>query len=160
MSIRLIFNVNCSREKGDEMKGQFTATADVTIKTDSGKVWDALTNPELIKQYLFGTEARSEWKVGSSITYTGVWQGKAYQDKGKILELVPNRLLKTTFWSALSGLEDTPENYNTVTYQLAEAGGRTRLTVAQDNNSSLEEAEHSEANWRTVLQTLKELLEE
>jgi uncharacterized protein YndB with AHSA1/START domain len=137
----------------------FTATAKVTIRATADRVWDALTNPKLIKQYLFGTEAKSDWKVGSSITYTGVWEGKRYEDKGTVLELVPRKLLKSTYWSSFSGKPDTPENYQTVTYELAEAGGETTLTVTQDNNPSSQSADHSGDNWGKVLSALKDLLE-
>ena len=61
-----------------EVKGSFTARAGVTIKANADKVRDALTNPKLMQRYLFDTEVVSEWKVGSSITYEGVWQGKRY----------------------------------------------------------------------------------
>ena len=141
------------------MKDTFTATAKITIKAGSARVWDALTNPRVIKQYLFGTEAKSDWKVGSPITYTGVWEGKTYEDKGKIVELVPNRLLKSTYWSSMGGKPDTPENYNTVTYALAQNGGETTLTVTQDNNPTRESADHSTENWKMVLKAMKELLE-
>ena len=141
------------------MKNTFTATARITIKVSAEKVWDALTNPKIIKQYLFGTEVSSDWKVGSSITYKGVWEGKPYEDKGKILELVPNKLLRSTYWSSFSGLADKPENYNTVTYTLSKADGGTELTVTQDNIQTKEAADHSEGNWASVLQTMKKLLE-
>jgi hypothetical protein len=59
----------------------------------------------------------------------------------------------------LAGLEDKPENYSTVTYDLAEAQGRTTLTVTQDNNPSPESAERSAKNWAMVLEGLKKLLE-
>ena len=141
------------------MKSTFTSTARITIKASAEKVWDALTNPKIIKQYLFGTEASSDWKVGSSITYKGVWEGKPYEDKGKILELVPNKLLRSTYWSSFSGLADKPENYNTVTYTVSKADGGTELTVTQDNIQTKEAADHSEGNWASVLQTMKKLLE-
>jgi uncharacterized protein YndB with AHSA1/START domain len=141
------------------MKGAFIATASIGIKAKAEEVWDALTNPELIKLYLFGTEVSSEWKVGSSITYKGIWQGKPYEDKGKIIQMVPKKLLKSTFWSSLSGLPDRQENYNTVIYELAEADGQTVLTVTQDNNPTQDSADHSKSNWQAVLKTLKELLE-
>ena len=141
------------------MKDTFTATAHVTIRAGAAKVWDALTNPKLIKQYLFGTDCRSDWKVGSSITYTGTWEGKSYTDKGTILELVPNKVLKATYWSSFSGKPDAPENYNTVTYELSKKGGETMLTITQDNNPSRESADHSTENWKKVLATMKDLLE-
>jgi len=122
-------------------------------------VWQALTRPELVKQYLFGTEMTADWRVGGAITYRGQWEGKPYQDKGSVLAFEPEKRLRSTYFSSLSGLEDKPENYNTVTYELAEAKGRTTLTVTQDNNPSPESAEHSAKNWAMVLEGLKKLVE-
>lgn len=135
------------------------AQADVVIKASPTRVWEALTKPELIKQYLFGTEAISDWQVGSPITYKGVWQGKTYEDKGRVLRAEPGKLLVSTYWSSMSGLSDAPEHYNTVTYELAPAEGGTKLTVTQDNNPTEESRRHSEKNWVLVLQGLKQLLE-
>jgi uncharacterized protein YndB with AHSA1/START domain len=137
----------------------FTGTARTVIKAKADKVWDALTNPELIKQYLFGTEVVSDWKVGSSIIYKGVWEGKPYEDKGTIKELIPNRLLSTTYWSSISSGEDKPENYLLVKYELSESNGETTVTISVDNNPTQEEADHVAANWAYVLQALKDLLE-
>ena len=141
------------------MSKEAIARAATTIDAPASKVWDALTKPELIKQYLFGTEVTSDWRVGSPITYRGEWQGKPYEDKGKVLEIEPGKRLVSTFWSSLGGLPDAPENYNTVSYELAPAGDGTRLTVTQDNNPSREAADHSAQNWRTVLDGIKQLLE-
>ena len=80
------------------------------------RVWDALTNPEMIEQYLFGTHADSDWKEGSQITYRGVWEGKSYEDKGLVVKAKPGELLETRYWSSFSGLPDSPENYQTVKY--------------------------------------------
>jgi uncharacterized protein YndB with AHSA1/START domain len=135
------------------------AKAEIVIKASPAKVWEALTKPELIKQYLFGTEAVSDWRAGSPIAYKGVWQGTPYEDKGQVLRAEPGRLLASTYWSSMSGLPDAPENYNTVTYELTPADGGTKLTVTQDNNSTEESRGHSEKNWTLVLQGLKRLLE-
>ena len=142
------------------MNETYVAKATINIDAPTSKVWDALTKPELIKQYLFGTEVTTDWQVGSSITYKGVWEGKAYEDKGKVLQVEPEKLLVSTFWSALSGLPDIPENYQTVRYELSSENGGTRLTLIQDNNDSEEGAKHSEQNWNMVLEGLKKLLEE
>jgi uncharacterized protein YndB with AHSA1/START domain len=138
---------------------KFISEATTTINAPVSKVWEALTNPGLIEQYLYGTEVTSDWKVGSPITYKGEWQGKAYEDKGEILQIEPDKLLVSTFWSSLAGLPDTPENYKTVRYELSTENGGTRITITQDNNTSQEEANHSQQNWNTVLGKLKELLE-
>jgi uncharacterized protein YndB with AHSA1/START domain len=141
------------------MSESLVAKRSVTVHADAAKVWDALTNPEMIKQYLYGTRAFSDWKEGSSITYEGVWQGKSYKDKGVIKKIEPRRILVTTYWSALSGLPDLPENYSTVTYALSERDGETTLTVTTDNIDTKESVDHTEANWNSVLEKLKELLE-
>ena len=137
----------------------FVAKATITINTPAVRAWDALINPELIKQYLFGTQVVTDWKMGSPITYKGIWNGKAYEDKGKVLQFEPGKLLVSTFWSSLSGLPNVPENYKTVRYELASEGSGTRLTIIQDNNDSQEEATHSEQNWKMVLDNIKKLLE-
>ncbi len=141
------------------MSKGYIAKAAITIDAPASKVWQALTSPEMIKQYLFGTQVTTDWQVGSPITYSGVWQGKAYEDKGIILQVEPQRLLVSTFWSALSGLADVPENYNTVSYALSAAGQATQLTITQDNNATQEDADHSAQNWNMVLDAIKKLLE-
>jgi len=141
------------------MNSKFTAKATSMINAPASKVWDALTKPDLIKQYLFGTEVNTDWQVGSPITYKGKWEGKTYEDKGKILQIEPEKLLVSTFWSSLAGLPDLPENYKTVHYELSPENGGTKLTIIQDNNASQEEADHSAQNWNTVLDGMKKLLE-
>jgi uncharacterized protein YndB with AHSA1/START domain len=122
-------------------------------------VWDALVNPRMIKQYMFGTNAVSEWKEGSSIVFRGEWEGKRYEDKGVILQLEPERVLQYTHFSPLSGVPDTPENYHTVTIELSGQGTRTLLSLSQDNNASEQAREHSEKSWGIMLASLKDLLE-
>jgi uncharacterized protein YndB with AHSA1/START domain len=141
------------------MNKNLVATATTTIHAPISKVWQALVNPEIIKQYLFDTEVITDWQAGSPIVYKGEWQGKPFVDRGEILRIEPEKILMSTHWSPLSGVPDTPENYHTVTYTLSERGDGTEVTITQDNNSTEEEKEHSEQNWKTVLANMKKLLE-
>jgi len=141
------------------MNRTYTATASTTIDAPASKVWEAITKPELIKKYLFDTDVISDWKAGSPILYRGEWQGKPFEDRGRILEIVPEKRLVSTHWSPLSGVPDAPENYHTVTYHLLEKDGRTYVTILQDNNASEDEQAHSEANWKAVLEGLKKVVE-
>ena len=142
------------------MSRGFEAIKSVTINAPRAKVWDALTNPLKVKQYMHGTTMSTDWKVGSPITWTGEWQGQSYEDKGTVLAVEPERLLKTTHWSPMGGSQDEPENYHTVTYELAEQGGKTILALTQDNNATQEEADKmAENNWGPMLQGLKETAE-
>lgn len=141
------------------MKENHAAKTSTTIKAPASKVWDALTKPELIKQYFFGSEVTTDWKVGSPIIYRGEWEGKPYEDKGKILKVEPHKVIESTYWSPFSGLPDTPENYQTVRYELSGDGDKTRLTVTQENVPTAEEAKRYEENWSAVLGGMKMLLE-
>jgi uncharacterized protein YndB with AHSA1/START domain len=135
------------------------ARATVTIDAPVAKVWNALTNPDIIRQYMFGTNVVSAWKQGSPIVWQGEWQGRKYEDKGVILKLVPERTLQYSHFSPLSGVPDVPENYHTVTVSLSPEGSRTRVELSQDRNASEDEREHSEQNWGMMLEGLKRLLE-
>jgi uncharacterized protein YndB with AHSA1/START domain len=142
------------------MSRGFEAIKTVTIHATEREVWNALTNPEKVKQYLHGTEMSTDWKEGSPIVWKGEWKGRSYEDKGTVLEVEPQKLLKYTHWSPMGGSEDKPENYHTVTYELAGEDGATTLTLTQDNNASQEEADKMAAdNWGPVLNGLKETVE-
>lgn len=141
------------------MKKDYVAQVETIIHAPREAIWKALTDPDSIRQYLYGTEAISDWKPGSPIIYRGEWEGKPYEDKGTILEVVPGKNLVTTFFSPLSGLPDLPENYQTIRYELSDADGGTRLVIIQENNASYEEAERAKKNWAQVLEALKNLVE-
>jgi uncharacterized protein YndB with AHSA1/START domain len=136
------------------------AKAQTTIRCDIGEVWDALINANTIKKYMFGTTVKTDWKEGSKITWRGEWKGKSYEDKGKILEVVPQSKLRYSHYSPLTGLEDIPQNYHIVTIHLYDNGDQTMISLTQDNNSTEESRDHSEKNWSMMLTSLKKLLEE
>lgn len=141
------------------MDKELIAKVSTTINASIAKVWEALTNPEIIKRYMFGTNVISDWKVGSSIVWKGEWQGRSYEDKGKILKLEEERVLQYSHFSPLAGKPDVPEHYHTVTIELGSDGAQTTISLLQDNNTTEEAREHSEKNWNIMLDGLKKLLE-
>ncbi len=136
-----------------------TAKTTITFKAPAAKVWQGLIDPKIVKQYFFGTDLKSDWKIGDPITFSGEWEGHKYQDGGIILDIDPPKYLKYTYWSSMSGTEDKPENYNNITYELTEDNGITTLTVTQDGVKNQQAAEHSEQNWKTVFEGLKKIIE-
>jgi uncharacterized protein YndB with AHSA1/START domain len=96
---------------------------------------------------------------GSRIVWKGTYEGKPYEDKGEIVEIEPFHRMKVTHFSPMSGQEDVPENYHTLTYELEQRGGKTHVSLSQDNNASEEEAKHSRSNWETMLTSLKQVVE-
>jgi uncharacterized protein YndB with AHSA1/START domain len=135
-----------------------TSKTTVTFEAPIEKVWNGLTDPAIVKAYFFGTNLKSDWKVGSPITFSGEWEGKTYVDGGTILEIDPPKLLKYSYWSSMSGTEDKPENYNDITYELDEKDGITTLVITQDGVKNEEAANHSEQNWKTVFGALADIL--
>jgi uncharacterized protein YndB with AHSA1/START domain len=141
------------------MGKKLTATSNVVIKAQPAAIWAALTDPELMSQAFFGAKVDTDWQAGSPITFSGEWEGKSFQDKGKIVKVEPNKVLQFTHFSPLSGQPDVPENYHTVTFELTPHDDVTELTISQSNAASEEERKHSAANWTQVLNSLKQLIE-
>jgi uncharacterized protein YndB with AHSA1/START domain len=139
---------------------ELIAHSEVTINASTKKIWNALTKPEIIKKYMFGTTVDSDWEVGSLITWKGEWQGKKYEDRGIICQLKPEKLIQYTHFSPLAGLPDIPENYHLVTIELTAEGENTLVSLSQDNNETEEDKVHSEKNWSSMLSGLKKVLEE
>jgi len=140
------------------MTGQI-ATVDVDISASPTQVWTALTDPGLIRKYLFGAEVATSWEPGTPITWHGEYDGHEYEDKGEVLECVPEKRLTVTHFSPLSGAEDRRGRYHVVSYELIDRGDHTHVRLEQGNNPSDEAADESRANWQTVLNGLKELVE-
>lgn len=131
----------------------------ILINASKTKIWKALTDPSLIKEYLYGTETISDWKVGSDLIFQGEWEGQLYKDKGHIIEITPEKILRYDYWSGFSGLEDIPENYSLVTYSLEDEGGDVRLRVNQTGFGNEQNQSHSETGWPQVLEKIKEIAE-
>ena len=141
------------------MNKELVVEKQVHVGAKPMEVWSALTDPESIKKYFFGTEAKSDWKVGSSLVFRNEGGGKTYEDKGTILKSDPGECLEYSYWSAYSGLKDVPENYSRVSYLLKEEASGTTIDLKQQGFASEESHAHSETGWDMVFKGLKDLLE-
>jgi len=140
----------------------------ISINAPASKVWDALTNPEQTKKYMFGCETVSDWKKGSSLLWKGNYEGQEMVFvKGNIAEIKPGKFLAyTTIDPNNPGIADVPENYLTVTYELAGENGHTILTVTQgdynkvaDGEKRYKEAYNNGEGWNPILVEIKKLVE-
>ena len=136
-----------------------TLETSLTIAAPIEKVWAALITPETVKEYFFGTELVTTWKIGSPIYFRGEWEGTAYEDKGIVLDFEEGKSLKYSYLSSWSNKLDLPENYNNITYSLEENGEETVLTITQDGFEDEEKRAHSEQNWQSIMCGMKELVE-
>lgn len=139
----------------------------IIINASKSVVWNALTNPDKTKVYMFGCETVSDWKVGSDLLWKGKHEGKEMVFvKGKILMIEPEKLLKYTVIDPFAAYPDVPENYLNVTYELTEQGGQTNLTVTQDGFETAAEGEkrykdtyNNGEGWNPILIEIKKLAE-
>jgi uncharacterized protein YndB with AHSA1/START domain len=139
----------------------------ITIEAPAAKVWDALTNPEQTKKYMFGCEALSDWKPGSPLIWKGKFNGvEMIAVKGEIVRIEPfKRLVYTVIDPNNPAIPDIPENYLTVTCLLEEENGHTKLTATQGDYSVVAEGDsryrHSVdgGGWDPILVQIKALVE-
>ena len=138
---------------------QLVAHAETSVHGTSEEVWEALTNPALIKQYMMGADVESSWKTGSKIVWKGEWQGKKFEDHGEVLDALPNKFLRYTHITG-NELKKDPTNQHTVTVELDESDDHTNVMLTQDNNADQKALNDSEKNWKMFLEGLKKVVEE
>ena len=141
------------------MKPVMKISKSININSSPSLIWDALINPEKIKQYFSGVETITDWQVGNQIIFTHTYEGKVFINKGVILDFDSNRLLRYTYWTAFSNTEDKPENYTIITYLLNEMNDSTNLMLTQTNLKNEEWYLNLDIGWNTVLSKIKDLVE-
>ena len=135
------------------------ATAETDIDATPERVWSALTEPEQISQYMYGSRVETTWEVGSPITWSGEMEGRPYEDKGEVLTYDEPHVLSVTHYSPTMGKPDEPENYHNLVYTLTATDAGTHLQLTQDGNESDEQAEQFSQNWQQMLDGLKAQVE-
>ena len=141
------------------MNRPLVAEVRTSIDANRNLVWRALVSPAAIKQYMLGADVESDWTPGSDITWRGEYNRRRFEDHGEIVDIEPEHLLRYTHFSGSSGQPDRPENYHTVTIDLAEAGTVTEVLLSQDNNPNEAARAESEKNWWLMLEGLKKYVE-
>lgn len=136
-----------------------TATAHVDVAATPQRVWAALTHPEEIAAYMDGSKVTTTWAVGAPIAWEGEYDGRSYQDKGKVLIYDEPHVLSVTHYSPMMGQPDQPDNYHTLVYRLTGMDHSTQLELTQDGCDSTEQAAQFSANWQRVLDGLKDHVE-
>ncbi len=136
-----------------------TATATTDIDAAPEHVWESLTESDQIAVWMHGSQVNTTWEVGSPITWDGVYDDRAYQDKGEVLAYEEPHVLSMTHYSPMMGEPDTPENYHTLVYTLTPVSDGTHLELTQDGCTDQEQADLFSQNWQQMLDGLKAHLE-
>ena len=137
-----------------------TAQVSRTVNAPAEDVWSALTDPKTVGALFMGSQVQTDFRVGSPITFKGEFKGKAYEDKGEILDVHKGRRLSFSHYSGMSGAPDKPENYHVVTFDLDPQREATRVTLTQSNltggvrPSDVTHKADYEKTWSAVLDGL------
>ena len=127
------------------------------IRTTPEKLWSALTDAELMKQYWFGMHCESEWTAGSSWKLVS-GDGQVF-DAGEILEADPPRRLVIR-WRHQNKPELEADGDSICTMELEPGAGAVKLSIThtvEREPSKLIEA--LSGGWPKVVSNLKSLLE-
>ncbi|MCB9261774.1 MAG: SRPBCC domain-containing protein [Flavobacteriales bacterium] len=137
------------------------ATNISTIKLNASpdKVWDALTNPEKVKLWQYGSDLQTSWEIGTSIKFVTKWEDKVFEQWGTVLEFTPLTKLNYSLFAPRPDLEDKPENYFIMNYVLTAENGQTKLEIIQEDNRPNAVQEEPQGEENPILQTLKKLVE-
>ncbi len=136
-----------------------TSKSTIIINADKQKVWNALTKPELVKQWQYGSDVLTDWKMGSEIRFRNEWEGKVFEQWGKILEIRPNELIKYSLFFPRPDLEDKEENYFIMTYILSDIQNTTKLEILKEDNRPGAVVETGNDEENPILKVLKEIAE-
>jgi uncharacterized protein YndB with AHSA1/START domain len=131
----------------------------IVLNAPVEKVWNALTQPELVKQWQYGSDLITDWKVGNEIRFRNEWEGQVFEQWGNVLEIVPNQKIKYSLFFPRPGLEDKPENYFIMSYVLSEENQKTKLEIIQEDNRPGAVQEEPQGEENPILQGLKAIIE-
>jgi uncharacterized protein YndB with AHSA1/START domain len=137
-----------------------TSDSIVDIVAPASKVWRALTEPDLVKQWQYGSDLLTTWEPGTPIIFRNEWNGQVFEQKGIVLEFIPASRLKYSLFVPRQDLEDIPEHHFFMTYELTERGGLTSLLFRQEDPRPLPaDASPGGDEGPDVLSDLKALVE-
>ncbi len=124
----------------------------IYIQSTPEKIWQALIDPEMTKEFWGRHHNRSDWKPGSE------WRHENYDDAsdvavaGTVIESAPPHRLVLT-WA-----RPDHADISRVTFDIDEFMGSARLTVTHSELSAAM-LRNIGAGWPAVLSSLKSLLE-
>ncbi|MCB0278024.1 MAG: SRPBCC domain-containing protein [Calditrichaeota bacterium] len=129
------------------------------INASASRVWDVLTNAELVKAWQYGSDLITDWKPGHHIRFRTEWEGKVFEQWGTVLEFKPTIKLRYSLFAPRPDLQDIPEHYFEMEYQVNEKDGYTELRIIQTDNRPGAKQEPEQGEENPVLSGLKTLAE-
>lgn len=127
------------------------------IRTTPAKLWRALTDPEFIRQYWFGTTIESAWAKGAP--WTMRFEDGSPSDAGEILEIDPPRRMVIR-WQNEWKPELKAEGPSRCTIELEPVDTTVKLTITHEIERPESKLITAVAGgWPMIVSNLKSLLE-
>jgi len=136
-----------------------TNISTIVLDAPIQKVWNALTQPTLVKQWQYGSDLITDWIVGNEIRFRNEWEGQVFEQWGTVLEVIPNQKIKYSLFFPRPELENKPENYFIMSYILTEENQKVKLEILQEDNRPGAIQEEPQGEENPILQGLKALIE-
>jgi len=127
------------------------------IRTTPERLWSALTDPEFMKEYWFGTHLKTDWKPGAR--WEMIHSDGRVTDAGEVVEFDPPRRMVLN-WQHELRPEWKAEGVARCTIELEPVSDAVKLTVThtmEREDSKLIQA--VSGGWPRILSNLKSLLE-
>lgn len=130
------------------MVNDIMVTRSVLLNASPERVWEALTHPGMTKQYLYNCEVNCDWKPGSSLRWTGNYQGRKVDQEGKILDIIPGRMIKYSGFDKLAEGDISREGNIYITHEIVPHGRQTKLLTTLEHFEGDEtRAEYAAQQW-------------
>ena len=134
----------------------------VLINSTPPVIWNYLTDPELMKQWMGEPEmqlqVKTEWEVGTPIIITG-FHHVNFENRGLVLRFEPNKVVSYSHLSSVSRLPALKENYSVFAFLLSSIENKTLLEVTVENFPTEIIYKHLVLYWKSTAGLLKEIIE-
>ncbi|MCC9144099.1 MULTISPECIES: SRPBCC domain-containing protein [unclassified Arthrobacter] len=126
------------------------------VSATADQAWKALTDPEVVRRWYFGTAPRTSWEVGSTIDYVDDDGGT--QITGILLEVDAPRTFSHTFIATWYGTEN---DQGSLQWQLEPAAEGTRIIlVHRDRHAGSREGSETDEGSQRLMDSLRKVLED
>lgn len=115
------------------MEAALSIKRSLSLSATKDNVWQALTDPDFTRQYMFNCDVITDWQEGSTVLWIGTYAGYEAFQKGLVMKCIPCKELKYSLFDPYYECEDELGNYVHVCYKLEEVDDKTKLVATIDN---------------------------
>jgi len=115
------------------MVNDMMITRSVILNAPPERVWAALTDPELTRQYLANYEFSGDLRPGGYWRWTGSRDGQDVQGEAEIIDYVPGKLIKFSGFDRMVAGDISRSGKLIITHEIIPSNGGTKLLTTLEN---------------------------